>query len=144
MCEFIVYKKNQGGYYVSYKDKLSDNFSENWWDAKRYKSINFAIKRLGLYFTKNQTSFEYFIKSNKLDKSYERDKKISKLLNEDKSNSFIFENGFIDVILTFTKYTILFFYTLFQKVKKIVKIYKNIILIYIKIFPYKCKLFIYI
>jgi hypothetical protein len=37
---------NSKGYYVSYKDKVSDKYSEQAIEAKRYKSITGAIDRL--------------------------------------------------------------------------------------------------
>ena len=42
------YGIEQGGYYVSYKDKLSDNYSDSPIDAKKYKTLGGAITRLGL------------------------------------------------------------------------------------------------
>lgn len=108
--EYIVFKNpytsygiNQSGYFVSYKDKLSDKFSDNWYDAKRYKSLGFAISKLGIIGLESN-SIEYFVKlnTNKNFKSLNRDIKISKLfgLSSDKSSieHIIHERGRIEVV----------------------------------------------
>ena len=91
---YIVYKNpyksyniHQEGYFVSYKDKLCDNFSDNWIDAKRYKTIGPALSRLGIYGLEC-TSIDNFLKSNKIDKSILRDLKIESVLNPDISDEY--------------------------------------------------------
>ena len=42
------YHKTNKGYYVGYKDKIEDNYSENFIYAKRYKTLGAAITRTGL------------------------------------------------------------------------------------------------
>lgn len=42
------YGVTNGGYYVSYKDKCEDNFSDNFVFAKRYKTLGPALTRIGL------------------------------------------------------------------------------------------------
>jgi hypothetical protein len=39
------YSKTNKGYYVSYKDKCEDNYSENFVFAKRYKTLGSALNR---------------------------------------------------------------------------------------------------
>lgn len=79
------YWKNQHGYYVSYRDKLEDNFSKNYIDAKRYKTLGFALSRLGM----NYTGYGARDFINKLDfqlknsKKISRRRKLSKLDNKD-------------------------------------------------------------
>ncbi len=36
------------GYYVSYKDKLEDKYSDNYIFAKKYKSLGGALTRAGI------------------------------------------------------------------------------------------------
>jgi hypothetical protein len=108
--EYIVFRNpytsygiNQSGYFVSYKDKLSDKFSDNWYDAKRYKSLGFAISKLGIIGLESN-SIEYFVKlnTNKNSKSLNRDIKISKLfgLSTEKESieHIIHERGKIQIV----------------------------------------------
>lgn len=89
--EYIVFKEPytsynipQGGYFVSYKDKLSDNFSNNWYDASRYKNLGPALTRLGIYGLEC-TSIDSFIKVN-IDsirsEQVKRDIKLKKILGD--------------------------------------------------------------
>lgn len=90
--EYIVYKEpytsygiEQGGYFVSYKDKLSDNFSDKWYHAKRYKTIGPALTRLGIHGLEC-TSIDDFIKvniNNIRNESSKRDIKLKKILGND-------------------------------------------------------------
>ena len=82
---YISYDIPQGGYFVSYKDKCSDNFSDNWFDASRYTSLGGAISRLGIYGLEC-VSIDDFIKvnlsvHNNID--VEREYKLSKLLDQE-------------------------------------------------------------
>lgn len=83
ICYIVHYRSK--GYYVSYKDKLEDNFSRNYIDAKRYKTLGFALGRLMFNF-KNWGARE-FIRDfdKKLQKNVKvvRRQKISKINNED-------------------------------------------------------------
>lgn len=89
--EYIVFKEpytsyniTQGGYFVSYKNKLSDNFSDNWYDASRYKNLGPALTRLGIYGLEC-TSIDSFIKIN-IDsirsEQIKRDIKLKKILGD--------------------------------------------------------------
>jgi uncharacterized membrane protein len=89
--EYIVFKEPytsynipQGGYFVSYKNKLSDNFSDNWYDASRYKNLGPALTRLGIYGLEC-TSIDSFIKIN-IDsirsEQIKRDIKLKKILGD--------------------------------------------------------------
>jgi len=112
---FIVYhnssKKSQynrntmynfgGGYYVSYKDKLGDSYSDNWILSKRYVNLGSALNRLGIYFdTPNDTKEILYKFENS--KSVQRQKKLSRLVLEnikiDFSNAEILTNGRIEVV----------------------------------------------
>lgn len=78
------YGIKQGVYFVSYKDKLSDNYSENPIDAKKYKTLGSAITRLGLNVGKID-SVERYVKGkiNLKDKSTQRIMKIRSISDED-------------------------------------------------------------
>jgi len=90
-------KYDQGdGYFVKYKDKCSDTFSPNWFDANKYNSIVHALKRLGIDFLFK--SLDEFYKLNPIDKSVKRDNIISEILDEYKNKSLFFEIGHIDKI----------------------------------------------
>lgn len=85
----------QYGYFVSYKDKISDKFSDNWYDAARYKRLDNAVNRLGIYGLEC-TSIENFIKVNMNDnisKKLNRNTYIGKILNES------YEKEAIEIIL---------------------------------------------
>jgi hypothetical protein len=94
------FSETQGdGYFVSYRDKCSDNYSKNWYDAKKYKSIVTAMSRLGLDCPKYLTSLEHFLRINKIDQtSYNRDKVLSDILDTEKEVSVNFGRGRIDKI----------------------------------------------
>lgn len=94
------YDEPVGGYYVGYKDKCSDKFSEMYIDAKRYKSLTAAFTRL---------NFEpRIVPINDMLKKFEtnhilRQKKLNRLFDKDNSNlnydSVIpFSLGRIDII----------------------------------------------
>ena len=98
---YIVYRERfksygieQGGYYVGYKNKLCDNYSQNWFEAKRYKSLGSAIDRLGidLDYIERKTLDE-FMKINMSDSSL-RDMKLAEVLNE--NYEITFSKGRID------------------------------------------------
>ena len=95
-----AFSEKQGdGYFVSYRDKCSDNYSKNWYDAKKYKTIVTAMSRLGLDCPKYLTSLEQFFELNKIDQtSYKRDKVLSDILNTEKEVSINFDKGRIDKI----------------------------------------------
>lgn len=85
---YLSYNIPQGGYFVKYKDKLCDEFSTNWFDASRYKSLGGAISRLGIYGL-NLSTIDSFIESNlkeiksrSLFTTAKRDIKLSKILDE--------------------------------------------------------------
>lgn len=85
---YLSYNIPQGGYFVRYKDKLCDEFSNNWFDASRYKSLGGAISRLGICGL-NLSTLDSFIESNLKEiesrscrKTAKRDVKLSKILDE--------------------------------------------------------------
>jgi len=94
------FSETQGdGYFVSYRDKCSDNYSKNWYDAKKYKTIVPAMTRLGLTCPKDLTSLEHFFRINKIDQtSYNRDKVLSDILDTENEVSINFSKGRIDKI----------------------------------------------
>ncbi len=85
---FTSYGEDQGdGYFVGYKNKVSDKYSKDWFEAHRYKSIGYAINRLGINYNKI-TNLDHFIKSNKpknriLRKSFNRSVTLSNILDEE-------------------------------------------------------------
>lgn len=76
-----LYGIPQGGYYVSYKDKLSDNYSDKWFEAKRYKTLQGAMRRIG-YLINDYKTIDSFIKSYSSSISLKRNIKLSKVLGE--------------------------------------------------------------
>ena len=88
----------QGGYFVKWKNKLSDEFSPNWFEANRYKTLGGAVTRLGLRFDKKIKSLDDFYKFNSIDKSKLRDNKISEVLGESGNDFLFFKIGHIDMI----------------------------------------------
>jgi hypothetical protein len=94
------YRKPQGdGYFVGYKNKIEDNFSKNWFEAKKYKSFGSAIERMGLRMNSTMVDSESFCQGNLLDKESVRDFKLDKLLGETPNiRNFIFGRGRIDKI----------------------------------------------
>jgi len=72
------------GYYVSYKDKLEDRYSESFIDAKRYKILGPALSRKGIQFSdygavetirEINTLIEKSIKIQRIDKLRKLDNK---------------------------------------------------------------------
>lgn len=98
---FTSFSRESGdGYFVSYKDKLSDNYSKNYLEAKKYKNIKSAITRLGIQID-NISSIENFIKANKrmITNQVKRDIKLNEILNgEFNILDYIFVNGSIEKI----------------------------------------------
>jgi hypothetical protein len=93
------YDYSQGdGYFVKYKNKCSDEFSSNWFEGNRYKTIGPAISRLGLEINDLIKSMDDFYKINPIDKSKIRDNKISEVLGESKNYFLFFKRGHIDKI----------------------------------------------
>jgi hypothetical protein len=90
---YTSYDITQSGYFVNYKDKLSDKFSENHIEAKRYTSIGPAISRLGIQEFNN---VEHFYRKYVSDSVIRHDK-LSDILGQEKTipNNF-FLNGRID------------------------------------------------
>jgi len=81
---FSTYSTPQGdGYFVSYKNKCSDTYSKNWFEAKKYKTIGTALTKLGLDCPKYITSFDKFLELNEIDTlSVNRDKLLADILSE--------------------------------------------------------------
>lgn len=93
------YGSPQGdGYFVKWKSKCEDEFSTNWFDANKYKTIGPAITRLRLELNAGMKSMNDFYKANPITKSFQRDKTISELFGENHQNILTFEKGFIDKI----------------------------------------------
>ena len=96
---FKSYDYAQGdGYFVKWKNKCSDEFSQNWFDANKYKTIGAAINRLGLEINGSIKSLDDFYKLNPIDPSKIRDNKISKILDVSQDVSIFFKIGHIDKI----------------------------------------------
>lgn len=71
---FIVYSKY--GYYVSYKDKISNNYSDNFIFAKRYKTFGAALSRAFLYDYKGVNAIRYMNKIENGESPFEDNIKI--------------------------------------------------------------------
>jgi hypothetical protein len=79
---FFSYALQGDGYFVKYKDKLSDWWSTDYRDAAKYKTLGPAISRLNIEYNK-ATSIYNFIKANTPNtKSAHRDCSISNVLGE--------------------------------------------------------------
>ncbi len=96
---FSSYGRPQGdGYFVKWKNKNEDEFSPNWFDAGKYKSLIGAISRLSIYGLESQ-SIEDFIKVNCDDLAILRDYKLAKITNQDFDiTSIFYSKGRIDKI----------------------------------------------
>jgi len=82
------YDVTNHGYYVGYKDKCEDYFSENYIFAKKYKSLGAALTRIGISFT-DYDSVRIIKKINldiKNSLLLNRKKKLSKLDNVEYSD----------------------------------------------------------
>jgi len=96
---FKSYDYAQGdGYFVKYKDKCTDYFSINWFDASKFLTIKGAINRLGLTLNESMKNMDDFFNANEMTKSYQRDKTISDILGDDLDNTINFSRGHIDRI----------------------------------------------
>ena len=96
---FVSVGETGGGYFVKYKDKLSDTYSDNWFEANRYKSIGSALSRLGVDIGKQVVSWDKFYEYNRISKQSKRDKKLSELLDEEvDQSSLILSCGRIEKI----------------------------------------------
>lgn len=90
-----------GGYYVGYKDKLEDSYSDNWLLAKRYVNLGSVFNRLGIYFDKPTDTKEIL---NRIENSIpiQRQKKLSRLVSDDTKLDFvnveIITNGRIEIV----------------------------------------------
>jgi len=97
----VFSRQESDGYFVKWKSKSRDEFSTNWFDANRYKTIGSAITRLGLCGLSSMKSMDDFFNenSNAISKFYKRDKSISEILGEKSDYSDLcFERGHIDKI----------------------------------------------
>lgn len=94
-----MYNEHIGGYFVKYKDKGSDYFSENYIDAKRYKSITAAFTRLGFDLT--LSGINDMLK--KFDTNHiQMQKKLNRIVDEENKINYDsvipFEKGRIDIL----------------------------------------------
>ena len=106
--KYIVYREKfksydlpQGnGYFVKYKDKLHDEYSPNWHDAGKYKSIGPALTRLGIALVPGMDTIDKFLAvlSNKQTTGRKRNSILSGILNESISSAYSFEKGHVDKI----------------------------------------------
>jgi hypothetical protein len=96
---FKSYDYAQGdGYFVKYKDKCTDYFSINWFDASKFLTIKGAINRLGLTLNESMKSMDDFFNANEITKSYHRDKVITSVLGDSLDKTISFSRGHIDRI----------------------------------------------
>lgn len=98
---FTMYSLPQGnGYFVAYKDKLSNTYSQNWFEAKKFKTIGSALSRLELECPKYLTSFDKFLEINNINTlPVSRDKILSNLLSEEQEVRLgIFSKGRIEKV----------------------------------------------
>lgn len=92
---YIVYE-NGSGYFIGYKDKLSNTYSDNKFMSKKYINIGSAISRLGLN-TKYINSLDNFLEKNLDTKKTKRFNNLESLLNSDITKMF-FIKGKIEKI----------------------------------------------
>jgi hypothetical protein len=86
------------GYFVKWKNKCSDEFSPNWFDANKYKTIGPAITRLGIEINDHIKSLDDFFKVNSLSESIKRQNVILEILEEGQNSDIFFLKGHIDKI----------------------------------------------
>lgn len=67
------YHKTNKGYYVGYKSKIEDEYSDNFIFAKKYKTLGSALKRIGLYY-KFSDSLKYISELEKGNDIFGNDK----------------------------------------------------------------------
>ena len=79
MKYYIVFSERD--YYVSYNDKVSDTYSNNYIEAKRYKTLGSALSRAGLNYKKHVAVIELKKIDEKIKNStkIQRRKKLQKL-----------------------------------------------------------------
>lgn len=95
---FKVYGTPQGGYFVSYKDKGSDYYSDNWFEAKRYKSIGPCLTKLNIDLS-GIFSIDEFFKKYPLTNQAKRENILTSLLeNNNQQIQFYFKTGRIEAI----------------------------------------------
>ena len=94
-------KETGVGYYVGYKNKLEDNFSSNFIEAKRYKSIGPALTRLGVNYIPGM-SMEKLLSTIKTNNTQaKREDILNKVFDiETKYNpiDILFTNGRIEIL----------------------------------------------
>jgi hypothetical protein len=97
--KFKSYTETGGGYFVKYKNKIEYEFSENWIEAKKYKTIGSALHRMGIEIKPGIDTIEKFIKSNSLDDlSINRDNVLNDVLGENKNINILFKKGRVDKV----------------------------------------------
>lgn len=98
--EYSSVGKSGGGYFVGYKSKIEDGYSPNWFEAKKYKTLQGAINSLGLYLNEHMDTMEKFIESNSTDIKYKRDNILNNILGEsnDLKSLINFQYGKIESI----------------------------------------------
>lgn len=96
---YITWIELHNGYYVKWKSKTEDEFSDNWIVAKKYKSITAAISRLHLRLDKHMLTIDSFIEANLRDIQTLRGFKLSKLLDQTQDlRNFLYTIGRIDKV----------------------------------------------
>lgn len=83
---YIVYENSENGYYVGYKDKLSNHYSKNIQVCKKYTSIASAISRLGI--SLDDYSLDNILKANVDNKKTNRFNTIENLFDSDVTKTF--------------------------------------------------------
>lgn len=104
MKYYIVLFKDSG-YYVSYKDKISDNYSENFIEAKRYKSIGSVLYRIGIDYKNFHSAnilkeIEFLIKNSKKIQRRNKLNKLNNVITDDNGIKLIdfFENASVEIV----------------------------------------------
>ena len=87
---FIIYHNDgrfsddvSGGYFVAYKSRDADNYSESYLQAKQYKTLGQIVKRFGLY----KQDFQYALELKKtadkqIQEQLSKKKKLHNILNK--------------------------------------------------------------
>jgi hypothetical protein len=94
--------KQGNGYFVSYKDKLSDNWSDKYFEAKRYKTLGSALGKLGLHtYSPNIEHFKLVNTFKTLESN--RNEMLNNILDIKDSDSEVIKNivynkGRIDIV----------------------------------------------
>lgn len=98
--KFKSYTETGGGYFVGYKNKIEDTYSDNYVEANKYKAIGAALTRLGIEIKPSMDSMDRFLESIRpRTKAAKRNRALSNIFDETTNPiDVIFSNGRIEKV----------------------------------------------